>query len=361
MVISPAYDSISTIDAYQTGKPVEELSREYGVRDVVMLASNENPLGCSPSVTLAITEQLGQLARYPDGNGYYLKQAIADFTDTNVAQITLGNGSNDILDMIARAYVCSEDAVVYSQYAFIVYSMVTKMQGATAIEVPAKRFAHDLTAMQRAVVDNTKVKVVYIANPNNPTGTLLTTAELRSFLQAIPERVLVVLDEAYIEYTPESNNRALLDEFANLIIVRTFSKAYGLAGLRVGYALSHPEIATVLNRVRQPFNVSRLAQAAARAALADQAFIQQVQENNEKQMRWLKKQFDALGLAFVNSYANFMMVEVEDALRVQQALLEQGVIVRPLVGYGLDNWLRISIGVPEDNTLLIDALRSVLS
>ena len=361
MAITPSYDSISTIHAYQTGKPVEELSREYGIRDVVKLASNENPMGCSPAVTLAITEQLGQLARYPDGNGYYLKQALADFTDTNIDQITLGNGSNDLLDMIARAFVSSSDAVVYSQYAFIVYPMVTKMQGATGIEVAAKRFGHDIEAMQQAVLDNDNVKVVYIANPNNPTGTLLTTDELRDFIQAIPDHVLVVLDEAYNEFTPESNNRVLLDEFDNIILVRTFSKAYGLAGLRVGYALSHPEVASVLNRIRQPFNVSRIAQAAAKAALSDQRFIQQVQENNEKQMRWLKKQFDALGLAFVNSYANFLMVEVEDAIAVQQALLEQGVIVRPLAGYGLDNWLRISIGVPEDNTRLIDTLRSVLS
>lgn len=361
MSISPAYDSILSIQAYQTGKPAEELSREFGIGDVVKLASNENPIGCSPSVTLAITEQLGQLARYPDGNGYYLKQALADFTDTDEDHITLGNGSNDILDMIARSFVGCDDAVVYSQYAFIVYSMITKMQGATAIEVPAKRFGHDLAAMKQAVLDNDKVKVVFIANPNNPTGTLLTTEALRDFLQDVPDTVLVVLDEAYIEYSPESNNRALLDEFDNLVLVRTFSKAYGLAGLRVGYALSHPDVAAVLNRIRQPFNVSRVAQAAAKAALSDQDFIKQVQKNNEQQMRWVKKQCDALGLPFVHSYGNFLMVEVEDAKSVHQALLEQGVIVRSLVAYGLDNWLRITIGLPEDNTRLIDTLRSVLS
>lgn len=361
MSISPAYDSILSIQAYQTGKPAEELSREFGIGDVVKLASNENPIGCSPSVTLAITEQLGQLARYPDGNGYYLKQALADFTDTDEDHITLGNGSNDILDMIARSFVGCDDAVVYSQYAFIVYSMITKMQGATAIEVPAKRFGHDLAAMKQAVLDNDKVKVVFIANPNNPTGTLLTTEALRDFLQDVPDTVLVVLDEAYIEYSPESNNRVLLDEFDNLVLVRTFSKAYGLAGLRVGYALSHPDVAAVLNRIRQPFNVSRVAQAAAKAALSDQDFIKQVQKNNEQQMRWVKKQCDALGLPFVHSYGNFLMVEVEDAKSVHQALLEQGVIVRSLVAYGLDNWLRITIGLPEDNTRLIDTLRSVLS
>lgn len=361
MAITPAYDSILEIQAYQTGKPIEELSREFGISDVVKLASNENPLGCSPTVTLAITEQLGQLARYPDGNGYYLKQAISDFTHLPPEQITLGNGSNDILDMIARSFVGHKDAVVYSQYAFIVYSMVTKMQGARGIEVPAKRFAHDLEAMAQAVLSHDDVKVVFIANPNNPTGTLLSTEALREFLQQMPEQVIVVLDEAYIEYSPESNNRALLDEFDRLILVRTFSKAYGLAGLRVGYALSHPDISAVLNRIRQPFNVSRVAQAAAIAALKDQAFISQVQKINAEQMQWLKKQFDALGLGFIDSYANFLMVEVEEGKRVYQALLEQGVIVRPLAGYRLDDWLRISVGLPEDNLRLIDTLHSVLS
>ncbi|MDO5769416.1 MAG: histidinol-phosphate transaminase [Psychrobacter sp.] len=361
MTITPAYDSILDIQAYQTGKPIEELSREFGISDVVKLASNENPLGCSPSVTLAITEQLGQLARYPDGNGYYLKQAIADYTHLPVNQIILGNGSNDILDMIARSFVGQKDAVVYSQYAFIVYSMVTKMQGARGIEVPAKRFGHDLEAMKEAVLSNNDVKVVYIANPNNPTGTLLSTEALREFLQQLPEQVLVVIDEAYIEYSPESDNRALLDDFNQLILVRTFSKAYGLAGLRVGYALCHPDIAAVVNRIRQPFNVSRVAQAAAIAALKDQAFIAQVQQINNEQMQWLKKQFDALGLGFVESYANFLMVEIEEASQVNQALLEQGVIVRPLAGYGLDNWLRVTVGLPEDNMRLIDTLRSVLS
>nr|WP_242678671.1 histidinol-phosphate transaminase [Psychrobacter pygoscelis] len=360
MQLTPAYDSILSIQAYQTGKPIEELSREFGIHDVVKLASNENPMGCSPSVTLAITEHLSQLARYPDGSGYYLKQAIADFTDVNVDQITLGNGSNDILDMIARSFVSNKDAIVYSQYAFIVYSMVAKMQGARGIEVPAKRFGHDLDAMRDAVLNNDNVKVVFIANPNNPTGTLLTTDELREFLQAIPEHVLVVIDEAYIEYSPESNNRGLLDEFEQLILVRTFSKAYGLAGLRVGYALCNAEVAAIINRIRQPFNVSRVAQAAAQAALSDQAFIQRVQQTNQEQMQWLAKQFDALGLGFIPSYANFLMVEVGDAKTVNQKLMEQGVIVRPLAGYGLENWLRITVGLPEDNIRLIDTLHSVL-
>ena len=363
--LMPAYDSILELAPYQTGKPVEELTREYGVSDVVKLASNENPLGCSPHVTLAITEQLGELARYPDGNGYYLKQALADVNDVSVEQITLGNGSSDLLYILASSFAGSDDAIIYSQYAFIIYPMLAKMQGATGIEVPASRFGHDLKAMSQAVADNPNTKMVFIANPNNPTGTQLAHEELRAFVASVPSSVLVVLDEAYIEYSPESNNRSLLDEFDNVIIVRTFSKAYGLAGLRVGYALSSVPVADLLNRIRQPFNVSRVALAA--AALADQDFIEKSRLNNQEQMRWLEKQFDALGLGFIKSHANFIMVEIEvemediTAASIHQALLEQGVIVRPLESYGLPNWLRITVGVAEDNMRLIDTLRSILT
>ncbi|MDN3399230.1 histidinol-phosphate transaminase [Psychrobacter sp. APC 3426] len=363
----PAYDSILELAPYQTGKPVEELTREYGVSDVVKLASNENPIGCSPQVTLAITEQLGQLARYPDGNGYYLKQALADFNSVDVEQITLGNGSNDLLDILARGFVSCDDAIVYSEYAFVVYSMLAKIQGATGVEVPAQRFGHDLKAMSKAVTDNPNTKIVFIANPNNPTGTQLGHKELREFVASVPSSVLVVLDEAYIEYSPESNNRALLNEFDNVVIVRTFSKAYGLAGLRVGYALSSIPVAALLNRIRQPFNVSRVALAAAAAALNDQDFIEKVRLTNNEQMRWLEKQFDALGLGFIKSHANFIMVEIEvemeaiTAASIHQALLEQGVIVRPLAAYGLPNWLRITVGLAEDNLRLIDTLHSILT
>jgi len=363
----PAYDSILALTPYQIGKPIEELTREYGVSDVVKLASNENPMGCSPRVTLAVTEQLGQLARYPDGNGYYLKQALADFNDVSADQITLGNGSDDLLDILARSFVGTDDAIVYSQYAFVVYSMLAKMQGAIDIEVPAQRFGHDLKTMSQAVQDNPNTKIVFIANPNNPTGTQLEQKALRQFVASVPPSVLIVLDEAYIEYSPESNNRALLDEFDNVVIVRTFSKAYGLAGLRVGYALSSVAVAHLLNRIRQPFNVSRIGLAAAAAALADQDFIEETRVMNDEQMRWLEKQFDALGLGFVKSHANFIMVEVKVEMEditadsIHQALLEQGVIVRPLAAYGLPNWLRITVGLAEDNLRLIDTLRSILT
>ncbi|MUG33297.1 MULTISPECIES: histidinol-phosphate transaminase [Psychrobacter] len=357
---TPAYASIATLSAYQSSRSVEELKREYEVNDVLKLASNENPLGCSPYVTLAITEQLGQLARYPDGKGHDLKQAIAYFNEVHSKQVTLGNGSNDLLDLIARTFVGHEDAIIYSEYAFIVYAMLAKILGAKGVEVPAKRYGHDLPAMLDAVQHTPNARLVFIANPNNPTGTLLSSEEIRDFVAQVPSHVLVVLDEAYVEYSPESNNRALLEDFDNVIIVRTFSKAYGLAGLRVGYALSHPEVATMLDRVRQPFNVSLVAQSAAVAALGDQDFIAKVHKINDGQMRWICKQFDALGLGFVKSYANFVMVNVGDAQSINQALLEQGVIVYPLTAYGLPEWLRITVGTPEDNTRLIDTLRDTL-
>lgn len=365
--IAPAYNSISKLSAHQTGKPTHELTREFGVSDVVKLANNENSLGCSPKVTLAITEQLGQLSRYPDDNGYYLKQAIADFHDIDVNCITLGNGSSDLLDIIARSFVGCDDAVVYSQYAYTLYSMLAKIQGAAGIEVPAQRFGHNLDVMREAVIKNPNTKVVFIANPNNPTGTQVARADVHKFVASLPSSVLVVVDEAYIEYSPQSDNRALLNDFDNVVIVRTFSKVYGLAGLRVGYALSSASIADLLSRVRQPFNVSRLGLAAATVAIKDQDFVQLVQTNNNEQMCWLEKQFDALGLSFVKSYANFIMlkiaVEMEDitAATIYHALLEQGVVVRPLNVYGLSDWLRISVGTVEDNLRLIDTLRAVLT
>ncbi|WP_296403000.1 histidinol-phosphate transaminase [Psychrobacter sp.] len=355
---TPAHDSILELEAYQAVKSVEELNRDYEVNDVLKLDSNENPLGCSPFVTLAITKQLDQLARYPDGNGFKLKQAVAEFNDVDSSQVTLGNGSEDLLGIITRTFVSHKDAIVYSEYSM--YSMLAKMNGATGIEIPSKRYAHDLEAMLLAVQQNDNVRMVFIANPNNPTGTLLSKEMIRNFVEQVPKHVLIVFDEAYVEYTPESNNRKLIDEFDNVIIVRTFSKAYGLAGLRVGYALSHPKVADLLNRMRQPFNVNLLAQSAAVAALSDQDFIAKVHKINEGQMRWLCKQFDALGLGFIRSYANFVMVNVGDATIISQALLEQGVVVLPLEVYGLKEWLRITVGTPEDNTRLIDTLRDTL-
>ncbi|WP_019672988.1 histidinol-phosphate transaminase [Psychrobacter lutiphocae] len=360
---SPAYDSINQLDVYQAGKTVDELKREYDVNNVLKLASNENALGSSPHVTLAITEQLGHLARYPDCRGDELKLAIAQLTDRKRSQITLGNGAIDLMQIIAHSFVAPDEAIIYSQYAFFVFPMLAKIVGARGVEVPAKRYAHDLDAMLEAVKQTPNTRLVFIANPNNPTGTLLSQQQIHNFVANIPEQVLVVLDEAYIEYCPESDNSALLDAFDNVIIVRTFSKAYGLASLRIGYALSHSQIAEVLNRVRLPYNVNALAQSAAIAALEDQDFIAKVYKINHGQMRWVCKQFDALGLDFMPSYASFVMVNaasVGDVDAIYEGLLQQGVIVRSLRSYGLEGWLRITVGTPEDNTRLIDTLRDVL-
>lgn len=359
--ISPAYPSILELQPYQTGKPIDELSRELGISDIIKLASNENPLGCSPKVTLAITSQLGELARYPDGSGYHLKQQIAELTGKNLENITLGNGSNDLLEIIARTFVGCQDAIVFSQYAFAVYPLVTKAIGATAVEVPAKQFGHDLEAMQQAVHDNSNVKLVFIANPNNPTGTQVTSEQIQEFLQDIPNHVVVVLDEAYVEFGSQNNNVHLLDEFDNLIIVRTLSKAYGLAGLRLGYALSSEAIAKFLNRIRQPFNVNVLAQVAGIEALKDQSFISHVKQLNDEQRQSLYNGLDSLGLEFVKSYTNFIMVNVGDGDDVYQQLLEQGVIVRPLSGYGLSEWVRVTIGLPEENARFLDTIAQVLA
>ncbi|PNK59530.1 histidinol-phosphate transaminase [Psychrobacter sp. FDAARGOS_221] len=360
---TPAYDSINELHVYQAGKSVDELKREYEVNDVLKLASNENALGSSPKVTLAITEQLGKLARYPDCQAEDLKLAIAQFADKKRSQVTLGNGATDLLTVIARSFVAQDDAVIYSEYAFFLYARLAKIVGAESVVVPAKRYGHDLDAMLEAVEQAPNTRMVFIANPNNPTGTLLTQQQIHDFVSKLPAHVLVVLDEAYVEYCPESDNSALLDEFDNVIIVRTFSKAYGLAGLRVGYALSHPDVAAVLNRTRQPFSVSSVAQAAAIAALDDQDFIAKVHKINDGQMRWICKQFDALGLDFVPSHASFVMVNVAsvgDADEIYEGLLQQGVIVRSLRSYGLEGWLRMTVGTPEDNTRLIDTLRDIL-
>lgn len=359
--ITTAQPSILSLEAYPAGKPLEEFKREYGIDDVIKLASNENPLGCSPRVTLAITEQLGTLSRYPDANGYYLKQALADYHDRPIEQFILGNGSEEVINLIGRCFINHQDSVVYSQYSFIAYSLVTKAQGANPIEVPAKNYAIDLDAMLAAVKLNDTVKVVFIANPNNPTGSLLTTEALREFLLQVPEHVLVVLDEAYVDYEPSSDNQALLAEFANLIVLRTFSKAYGLAGVRVGYGMAHPAMIDIFNRVRQPFNVNRLAQAAATAALADQHFVKTVRDTNHNQRAWLYQQFDSLGINFRQSYTSFILVQMDNAFDINQALLKQGIIVRPMDEYGLDNWIRITVGTAEENIRLIDTLKDLLN
>lgn len=359
----PAPDYIRAIAPYQPGKPVSELAREMGIPEtgIVKLASNENPLGMSPRVRDALVRVLAEVPRYPDGNGFALKSALVRRFRLDLEQIVLGNGSNDVLDMAARAFLAPGLSAVYSRHAFAVYPLATQTVGAAGIEVPALDYGHDLRAMARAIRPDTRL--VFVANPNNPTGTFVPGPELERFLESVPSDVLVVLDEAYTEYlSPEQRYDALawLARFPNLLISRTFSKAYGLAGLRVGYGLGHPSVIDLMNRVRQPFNVSSLALAAAEAALADEEFLAKSAELNRRGIAQLLEGFRELGLAWIPSTANFVTVRVGDAAAVNARLLKQGVIVRPIAGYGMPEWLRVSIGLPEENARFLDALRQAL-
>jgi histidinol-phosphate aminotransferase len=358
---SPSY--IRSIAPYQPGKPISDLAREMGMAqaDIVKLASNENPLGPSPAARDAIAAQLPELARYPDGNGFDLKQALCAFHRVRPEQVVLGSGSNDVLELVARAFLSAGASSVYSQHAFVVYPLATQAVGATGIEVPARDFGHDLEAMAAAVRADTRV--LWIANPNNPTGTVGSPDQVRTLLARVPARVIVVLDEAYHEYLPDALRADTLrwvDDHANLIVTRTFSKAYGLAGLRVGFGVMHPDVADLLNRVRLPFNVNSLAQAAAQAALSDQAFVARSRKLNDSGMRQLTEGFAPLGLDHIPSVGNFVSVRVGAAPAVYQRLLKQGVIVRPLGAYGLPEHLRVTIGTESENAKFLDALRTAL-
>ncbi|WP_459617986.1 histidinol-phosphate transaminase [Bordetella sp. 2513F-2] len=362
---APAH--VGAIAPYQAGKPIEELAREFGLdpAGIVKLASNENPLGMPASARAALAAAAESLARYPDPNGFDLKSALAGRYDVPMDWITLGNGSNDILEIAALALLEPGTSAVYAEHAFTVYRLATQARGARHIMVPARDYGHDLDAMAAAIAPDTRL--LFIANPNNPTGTFLPGAQIEAFLARVHaehgERVTVVLDEAYNEYLDPGlrfDSVALVRRHPNLIVSRTFSKAYGLAGLRVGYALAQPVLTDLLNRVRQPFNVNTLAQAAAIAALHDTAFLEQAYATNKAGKAQLCEAFERLGLQFVPSYGNFVLVRVGDAGRINRELLKRGVIVRPVAGDGLPEWLRVSIGLPHENARFVEALTEIL-
>ena len=359
---APAY--VRAIAPYQPGKPIPELAREMGLPEesIIKLASNENPRGASPKAIAAMRIAIGETGRYPDGNGFALKDALSKRYGLAPDRIVLGNGSNDVLEMAARAFLAPGTSAVYSEHAFVVYPLATQAVGATGIAVPARDFGHDLEAMANAVRDDTRV--IFVANPNNPTGTWLGPKVVRAFLEKIPADVLVVLDEAYNEYLdPEHRSDVVRwsDEFPNLVVSRTFSKAYGLAGLRVGYGFSHPQIVDLMNRVRQPFNVSDIAQVAAAAALFDDEFVEQSTLLNKQGMKTLTEGFLRLGLSWIPSRGNFVCVKVGKGAEIFQRLLKQGVIVRPIAAYGMPEYLRISIGTESENARFLSALASVLA
>ncbi|MEJ2608782.1 MAG: histidinol-phosphate transaminase [Candidatus Thiodiazotropha sp.] len=353
---------IRELNPYIPGKPLSELERELGITHSIKLASNENPLGVSTKVTRAVSSALVDLARYPDGSGFELRHKLAEKHKLDASCITLGNGSNDVLDMVARVFLSAGSESLFSEYAFAVYALSSQAAGGRLVKAPAKCYGHDLDAMLQRLTPHTRV--IWIANPNNPTGTWLTRQELYAFLQKIPTSTIVVIDEAYIEFVnePDYPDASLwLGEFPNLIVTRTFSKAYGLAALRIGYSLSHPRIADLLNRVRQPFNVNSLAQIAALAALDDPQFIERTVAVNSVGMRQLSEGFDALELRYIPSVGNFITLDLtQDAANVDQALLRLGCITRPIGGYGLPNHLRVSIGLEEENERLLGALKEVL-
>ena len=358
-----AVAGVQRLVPYKAGKPIEELERELGLTRIVKLASNENPLGPGKKALAAIQAALPELALYPDGSGFMLKQALAGKYAVDDSQITLGNGSNDILELVARAFLSPEYQAVFSQHAFAVYSIVTQAVGATAVVVPALNYGHDLEAMLLAVTE--KTRLVFIANPNNPTGTLLSQASLERFISGLPDTCVCVLDEAYFEFVSRVepiDSIAWLKDHPNLLITRTFSKAYGLAGLRVGYGLSSPQMADILNRVRQPFNNNTLALVAAVAALSDDEHLQQTLAVNSQGMQQLTDGFKTLGLEWVPSAGNFVLVDLKKPGQpVYEALLGKGVIVRPVGVYELPNHLRISIGTQAENQLFLEALTDILA
>jgi histidinol-phosphate aminotransferase len=367
-VIDSALAQVKLLHPYTPGKPVEELERELGISNAIKLASNENPLGCSNLAKQAINEASQNIELYPDANAFYLKQKLAAKLGVAVEQITIGNGSNDVLDLVARTFLDEHAEAVFSQYAFLVYPLVVQACGAKARVAKAlpvdnnQPYGHDLKAMLKMV--NDKTRLIFIANPNNPTGTWLNRSELKEFIDEVPPHIAVVVDEAYFEYVDEDHypdSLKWLPDYPNLIVTRTFSKIYGLAGLRVGYAISSNEISDLLNRVRQPFNANTLALAAATASLEDDDFVKASRHNNHVGMQQLVEYFNSKGIKFIPSVANFLTVQFgRQCDDVYQSLLRQGVILRPVANYGLPEFLRITIGTPQQQAVLMEKLDTLL-
>lgn len=356
-LVEQALPYVRAISPYQPGKPMTELAREMGmpVEKIVKLASNENPLGMSPMAKKAVEAAISGIARYPDQFDLIAKLAERCALPPN--QVVLGNGSNDVLDLIARVFLAPGRSAVFAQHAFAVYPLATLSTGAEPICASAKNYGHDLNAMRAAIRPDTRI--VWIANPNNPTGNFLPYPEVRAFLETVPADVVVVLDEAYNEYLPPAervDTATWIADFPNLVVTRTFSKIFGLAGLRVGYALASAEIADLMNRVRQPFNVNNLAIAAAVAALDDHLFVAESYELNRRGMEQLVAGLKRLGLEYIPSHGNFVTFKAGDGATVNQKLLKQGVIVRPIGGYGLPEWLRVTIGTEPENARFLEAL-----
>lgn len=356
---------LKDLPTYQPGRPIEEVARELNLpaESIIKVASNENPFGPSPLALKAMQKAAGGVNLYPDGNAFYLKQRLAAHLGVEPGHLILGNGSNEIIEFVAHALLEGNDGhdrnVVVSQYCFAIYPIVAKMSGAEVLIVPAKSYGHDLSAMLRAITPGTKI--VFVANPNNPTGTLASREDVVQFVNDVPDDVLLVMDEAYIEFLNDAVDLIPLIRLGtrkNLVLMRTFSKIYGLAGLRIGYGISNPEFISALEKIRQPFNVNSVAQAAAIAALDDVDHVRKTRANNFAGMEFFERALRELGIEFIPSHANFILARVGDGSKVFNAMQRQGVIVRPMGGYQLPEWIRISIGTPDENERCLGALRS---
>jgi histidinol-phosphate aminotransferase len=361
--VLPLSPFLKTLPTYQPGRPIEEVARELGIPadTIIKVASNENPFGPSPLAVAAMQKALTSLHLYPDGNAFYLKQKLAAKLGVEPANLVLGNGSNEIIEFVSHALLAPGTDIVVSQFCFAIYPIVAKMFGADVRVVPAKNHGHDLPVMLKAIT--TKTRIVFVANPNNPTGTLAPREELIDFVNRVPDDVLLVLDEAYIEFLNDPVDLIPLIRLGarkNLILMRTFSKIYGLAGLRIGYGIAAPELAAALEKIRQPFNVNLLSQVAALAALDDEAHVRKTRENNFTGLEFFAKAFRELKLEYVPSAANFVLVRVGDGGKVFQAMQQLGVITRPMAGYQLPEWIRISIGTPQENARCLEAIKKSL-
>jgi histidinol-phosphate aminotransferase len=348
---------LRTLEAYPPGKPIDELEREYGVTDSIKLASNENPLGPSPKALAALQGALADVHRYPDGSCYHLKRALARTLRVSPESVLVGNGSNEIIELVVRTFLHAGEEAVMADQAFVIYRMLVQAQGGKSLIVPLRSFTHDLEAMAEAITPATRL--VFIANPNNPTGTIVFSEQWREFLAAVPRDVVIVMDEAYAEYVEDPRYPDALADVGGdhlVIVLRTFSKIYGLAGLRIGYGVAYPPVIDLLNRLRAPFNVNTLAQVAALAALGDDAHVERTRQVNREGMATLRAAFAELGYQCVPSWANFILVRVGDAAALYAALLRQGVIVRPVPVYGFPEHLRVTIGTATENARLIEAL-----
>ncbi|MFQ6672353.1 MAG: histidinol-phosphate transaminase [Candidatus Tectimicrobiota bacterium] len=350
---------IAALQPYQPGKPIEEVERELGIAEAVKLASNENPLGPSPKAWEAARRALGEVHRYPDGGAYYLRHALAERLGVGPDEVVVGNGSNDVLVLLTQALMTPDDEAVVGDPAFVVYRLAVQAMGARVVAVPLADFTHDLPAMAQAVTERTRL--LFVANPNNPTGTMVTAEAVEALLAEVPDHVVVVMDEAYVEYIDREDFPdclAAVRAGRPVVVYRTFSKIYGLAGLRVGYAVAPKSLVAAINQIRAPFNVNRVGQAAALAALDDDAHVRTSQEVNRVGLAHLTAGLAALGVAYVPSVANFLLVEVGDGRAAYEALLRQGVVVRPMGGYGLAPYVRVTVGTAEENTRFLEALKA---